>query len=364
MVSMSSFTTGPFVYDPMSIRPCGGAARAAGAGRMSRVTSPTHLRRCRLAAPPRARRLAGADSRAPWSSTCGGASAARRDGADYDAAHIPGAVFVDLDTELAGPPGLRRAAPAAGSRRAAGRAAPGRGVATGSPVVAYDDGNGAVAARAWWLLRWAGLPADRVAVLDGGCRRGSRDGPAGHRRARAARRRATSSCAPAPCRCSTRTGRRRSPAPACCSTRAPAPRYRGETEPVDPRRATSRAPATLPATEHSAGPGRAGRWPARRRAGATPARRRRTALDRADGARVGVGAYCGSGVTAAAVVLARSTPGCVRPTTRPRCTRGRGRSGRPTRAAPSRPGRSVTAPALAPAGLDPVTGRTDRRFAP
>jgi thiosulfate/3-mercaptopyruvate sulfurtransferase len=40
------------------------------------------------------------------------------------------------------------------------------GISTGRQVVAYDDGDGGIAARLWWLLRWLGHPA--VAVLDGG----------------------------------------------------------------------------------------------------------------------------------------------------------------------------------------------------
>jgi thiosulfate/3-mercaptopyruvate sulfurtransferase len=85
----------------------------------------------------------------------------------YRAGHLPGAVYVDLDADLAAPPGAggRHPLPAAADFQAAMRRA---GVRTGYPVVAYDDGDSTVAARAWWTLRYFGH--DRVRVLDGGFR--------------------------------------------------------------------------------------------------------------------------------------------------------------------------------------------------
>jgi thiosulfate/3-mercaptopyruvate sulfurtransferase len=83
----------------------------------------------------------------------------------YDAGHIPGAAFVDLDTDLAAPPGAggRHPLPAtADFERAMQRA----GVRDGRPVVVYDDADSTAAARAWWLLRYFGHPS--VRVLDGG----------------------------------------------------------------------------------------------------------------------------------------------------------------------------------------------------
>ncbi|MEE1797343.1 MULTISPECIES: sulfurtransferase [unclassified Streptomyces] len=83
----------------------------------------------------------------------------------YEAGHLPGAVYVDLDAELAGPPGEggRHPLPDVAAFGAAMRRA---GVGADTPVVTYDGGLGWAAARAWWLLRWTGH--GDVRVLDGG----------------------------------------------------------------------------------------------------------------------------------------------------------------------------------------------------
>ncbi len=85
----------------------------------------------------------------------------------YDAGHIPGAVFVDLDKDLAAPPGEggRHPLPATADFERAMRSA---GVSNGRPVVVYDDADSTAAARAWWLLRYFGHQS--VRVLDGGLR--------------------------------------------------------------------------------------------------------------------------------------------------------------------------------------------------
>lgn len=86
--------------------------------------------------------------------------------AHYLEGHIPGAVYVDLPTELAEP-----AAPARGRhplpppdrfQEAARR----WGISAGDVVVAYDDAGNTSAARLWWMLRNAGLRS--VCLLDGG----------------------------------------------------------------------------------------------------------------------------------------------------------------------------------------------------
>ena len=85
----------------------------------------------------------------------------------YAAGHVPGAVFTDLDRDLAAPPGAggRHPMPSAASFEAAMRRL---GVRADRLVVVYDHADSTAAARAWWLLRYFGHPA--VRVLDGGLR--------------------------------------------------------------------------------------------------------------------------------------------------------------------------------------------------
>ena len=84
--------------------------------------------------------------------------------AEHAEGHIPGAAYVDLDRDLAGPPGTRgrHPLPEPGVFVAAMRRA---GVWRARPVVVYDDWAGLAAARAWWLLRHYGHPD--VRLLDG-----------------------------------------------------------------------------------------------------------------------------------------------------------------------------------------------------
>ena len=85
--------------------------------------------------------------------------------AAYQSGHIPGAVWLDVDTDLSDPASTsagRHPMPAPERFAVAlGRA----GIAAGTPVVCYDDAGGSNAARLWWLLHVLDEP---VAVLDGG----------------------------------------------------------------------------------------------------------------------------------------------------------------------------------------------------
>jgi thiosulfate/3-mercaptopyruvate sulfurtransferase len=227
-----------------------------------------------------------------------GALPGARTRADHDAGHVPGAAPVGLDEDLAAPPGPggRHPLPDPGQLQAALRRA---GVRAHSLVVAYDQGNGSIAARAWWLLRWAGFPADRVAVLDGGWSAWVQEGlPV-----------TTEPSVPTPGDVEVRPGAM----PVLDAEGAAGvveaggvlmdarvgPRFRGETEPLDPVAGHVPGAVNAPAAE-LAGPD--GRWSA-------PAvlAERLGALGLRAGAPVG--AYCGSGVNAAALVLAAEHAG-------------------------------------------------------
>ncbi|GIJ77166.1 thiosulfate/3-mercaptopyruvate sulfurtransferase [Micromonospora phaseoli] len=209
---------------------------------------------------------------------------------DYAVGHLPGAVFVDLDTALCGPPGPagRHPLPDPAALQAALRAA---GVRAGHPVVVYDGGDGMSAARAWWTLRWAGHRP--VRLLSGGF-------PAW---IAAGLPTSTDEESPRPGDVIVAPGAlpvldaaaaaRLAAADGVLLDVRAAPRYRGEHEPVDPVAGHIPGAVNLPAPEYVA----AGRFPA-----AEALRDRFAAAGVTDA--VPVGAYCGSGVTAAQAVLA------------------------------------------------------------
>jgi thiosulfate/3-mercaptopyruvate sulfurtransferase len=83
---------------------------------------------------------------------------------EYDEGHLPGAVFVDLDRDLAAPTGPGRHPlpdPAVFAARMGEL-----GFGADELIVAYDDSLGTIAARLWWMLD--SLGHERVALLDGG----------------------------------------------------------------------------------------------------------------------------------------------------------------------------------------------------
>jgi thiosulfate/3-mercaptopyruvate sulfurtransferase len=84
--------------------------------------------------------------------------------AAYQAGHIPGAVFVDLEADLSAEPGDGGRHPLPSPERFAAAMAA-HGIAEHDMVVAYDDDGGAIAARLVWMLRVTGHDA---ALLDGG----------------------------------------------------------------------------------------------------------------------------------------------------------------------------------------------------
>ncbi|NUS89130.1 MAG: sulfurtransferase [Streptomyces sp.] len=213
----------------------------------------------------------------------------------YEAGHLPGAVYVDLEAELAGPAGAAGRHPlpdlsifAAAMRRA--------GVRADRRVVAYDGGQGWAAARAWWLLRWAGHPS--VRVLDGGLDAWTEhDGPL-----------STETTAPPEGDFEPRPGALPlldADGAAALARRGllldarAAERYRGEVEPIDPVAGHIPGAVSAPTMENVTPEGRF--LPADRLA------ERFAGLGATEEAEVGV--YCGSGVSAAHQVLALAVAG-------------------------------------------------------
>jgi thiosulfate/3-mercaptopyruvate sulfurtransferase len=85
--------------------------------------------------------------------------------AAYESGHLPGAVWLDIDSDLAGPASVEAGRHPLPTPERFANALGRVGITPGTPVVAYDDAGGSMAARLWWLLHVLGEPA---AVLDGG----------------------------------------------------------------------------------------------------------------------------------------------------------------------------------------------------
>jgi thiosulfate/3-mercaptopyruvate sulfurtransferase len=214
----------------------------------------------------------------------------------YLAGHIPGAVFVDLETELAGhgePRDGRHPLPAEADFSAAVQR---WGINAGDTVVAYDDAGAAAAARAWWLLGYAGI--ENVYLLDGGlaawraaklplAEGGERAEP-GNGVAHYEHKAAVDI-----------DGAAAWPGHGILLDARAGERYRGEAEPVDPR--AGHIPGAVSA------PTLANLGPDSTFLPAAELRERFSALGVADGTEVAV--YCGSGVTAAHEVAALEIAG-------------------------------------------------------
>jgi thiosulfate/3-mercaptopyruvate sulfurtransferase len=216
---------------------------------------------------------------------------------DFVASHIPGAVWVDLEAQLASPPGTggRHPLPRIDVFQQAMRDI---GVSADSLVVAYDAATSQAAARLWWLLSDAGH--SQVRVLNGGLAAWiaaglpTESGPAspstqGDFVARPGRR-AQLTAAEIAAKLATSDGL------TLVDVRAPE-RYSGEKEPIDPVAGHIPGAINMPATANLDVNGRF----------LPPAEI--AARYAAAGGVEGAVLYCGSGVTAAQSLLALESAG-------------------------------------------------------
>ena len=216
----------------------------------------------------------------------------------YRASHIPGARFADMDADLSSPirPDTGRHPLPDPLRFAAWLGE--QGVGPASQIVAYDDSQGAFAARLWWMARYLGHT--RVAVLDGGFARWMREG----------RPVSTEVPRPVPARLSAQPDPRqlaKLPEVETASRTRRAvlvdarvgERYRGEQEPLDPRAGHIPTAINLPYAENLQPDGTF-----------LPAQRLRERFAGRLGADPGASIhYCGSGVTACHNLLAMAVAG-------------------------------------------------------
>ena len=213
----------------------------------------------------------------------------------YAAGHVPGAVHLDLDRDMSSPPGAGGRHPLPDMRAFAATLGA-LGIGNDDEIVVYDQSGGMYAARAWWLLRYAGHGA--VLFLDGGLAEYVRSGG---QLDTTVPRHPPSTFALALAHEMVATGdevlrRLGDPALVLLDARAPE-RYRGEVEPLDAQAGHIPGARNLPYTVVLDG----GRL--------LEADRLAEALGAAELAGSDVVAYCGSGVSAAQLILALEVAG-------------------------------------------------------
>jgi thiosulfate/3-mercaptopyruvate sulfurtransferase len=207
----------------------------------------------------------------------------------HAAGHIPGAVYVDLESTLSRRPGPGDGRHPLPDRAALQEAVRAWGVDDGDTVVVYDAAGNVASSRAWWLLRDAGLPD--VRLLDGGLAAWT---AAGHPLE-------TGAVTPEPGTATLAGGALPTIGiddaaawPGVLLDVRAGERYRGEVEPVDPRAGHIPGAVSAPTTENLAGDGTF--------LPADELRERFAGLGVRPGDEVAV--YCGSGVTAAHTIAA------------------------------------------------------------
>lgn len=224
----------------------------------------------------------------------------------YLQGHLPGAVFVDLVTELADPAVPERGRHPLPSPLRFQDAARRWGINTGDVVVAYDDSGNMAAARAWWMLRNAGHT--EVYLLDGGLtawraarlplEQGEVLPPAGNVTLADGQMPVLDAAAVTGWMENQHVPDGARPDRILLDARA-SERYRGEIEPVDPRAGHIPGAVSAPTSQSIDGNGQF--------LPSAELRRRFEALGISDDVEVGV--YCGSGVTAAHQVAALELAG-------------------------------------------------------
>ncbi|MGW0834119.1 sulfurtransferase [Streptomyces prunicolor] len=215
----------------------------------------------------------------------------------YADGHIPGAVYVDLDTELAAPAspeGGRHPLPDLTELQESARR---WGIGAGRSVVVYDDLGNTAAARAWWLLRYAGVT--EVTLLDGALGAWRAAGlplesgiPADRAPGDVVLRRGALPTTDA-------DGAAELAVSGLLLDARAGERYRGEVEPADPRAGHIPGAVSAPTGENLAADGTF----------LAPELLRKRFEERGAGDAARIGVYCGSGVTAAHQIAALEIAG-------------------------------------------------------